>query len=202
MHIIHGGNDANDSNRSYGLAGVKGDYSDTEQGHYENLRAIIETHRAHWAAAGNDLRNLYFVLGPYHPKPDFDSRLRKFQRAWGRLANDYHGQVAAVFGANIAEPEQFLQLGWYRLGLQDTAHLTVAGYRGWAQVWLNRFFEHADDLPPHPDFTFDGRVDGADFGRLLGAWGPCGSPCPADLNEDGVVDGADLGSLLGAWSGS
>lgn len=48
------------------------------------------------------------------------------------------------------------------------------------------------------DFNFDGIVDGADLGALLGMWGTADLQC--DLNDDGIVDGADLGILLGAWS--
>lgn len=50
------------------------------------------------------------------------------------------------------------------------------------------------------DFNCDGLVDGSDLGTLLGFWGPCPSPCPADLTGDGRVDGSDLGELLGRWS--
>lgn len=50
------------------------------------------------------------------------------------------------------------------------------------------------------DFNCDGLVDGADLGTLLGFWGPCPAPCPADLDGDGEVDGADLGVLLGRWT--
>jgi len=51
------------------------------------------------------------------------------------------------------------------------------------------------------DLDFDGDVDGADLGLLLGAWGDCvpGDPCLADYNGDGVVDGVDLGFLLAGW---
>lgn len=48
------------------------------------------------------------------------------------------------------------------------------------------------------DLNGDKKIDGADQGILLGAWGPCDG-CKADLNKDGKVDGADLGILLGAW---
>ena len=48
------------------------------------------------------------------------------------------------------------------------------------------------------DFNGDGVVNGADFGSLLAAWGPC-SGCPEDLNGDGVVNGADVGGVLAAW---
>ena len=54
----------------------------------------------------------------------------------------------------------------------------------------------SNDCPA--DINNDGQVDGADFGLLLSAWGPCPG-CPEDLSGDGVVDGADVGLLLAAW---
>ena len=48
------------------------------------------------------------------------------------------------------------------------------------------------------DFNDDGVVNGADFGAILAAWGPCPG-CPEDLNGDGVVGGADVGLLLSVW---
>ena len=56
-----------------------------------------------------------------------------------------------------------------------------------------------------PDLDGDGRVDGADMGLFLIAWGPCSGFCPADFNGDGLVDGGDLGLLLlefGACAGN
>jgi formylglycine-generating enzyme required for sulfatase activity len=44
----------------------------------------------------------------------------------------------------------------------------------------------------------DNRVDGADLGTLLVAWGAC-TGCAEDLTADGQVDGADLGALLSNW---
>ncbi|MCH2161186.1 MAG: hypothetical protein MK085_04850 [Phycisphaerales bacterium] len=49
------------------------------------------------------------------------------------------------------------------------------------------------------DFNDDGIVDGADFGTVLAAWGPCPAPCPQDLDGSGEVDGADIGLMLSAW---
>ncbi|MCH2162121.1 MAG: hypothetical protein MK085_09640, partial [Phycisphaerales bacterium] len=49
------------------------------------------------------------------------------------------------------------------------------------------------------DFNGDDRVDSADLGLLLAAYGDTDSPY--DLNEDGVVDSSDLGILLGGWTG-
>lgn len=62
--------------------------------------------------------------------------------------------------------------------------------------------------PPTPapgDFDRDGRVDGRDFGTLLGAWGACPGDCeeacPGDINLDCVVNGTDLGLLFVNWTG-
>jgi len=52
------------------------------------------------------------------------------------------------------------------------------------------------------DFNGDFRVDGAELGMLLNAWGPVGEEDSGDFDFDcnGVVDGADLGILLLAWT--
>ena len=59
-----------------------------------------------------------------------------------------------------------------------------------------------DGEPPAPecagDFNNDGKIDGADFGLLLSAWGACGD-CVEDLNGDTVVNGADVGLILALW---
>jgi len=33
----------------------------------------------------------------------------------------------------------------------------------------------------------------------VASWGPCASPCPADLDGNGVVDGVDLTTVLSSW---
>ena len=48
------------------------------------------------------------------------------------------------------------------------------------------------------DFNDDGEVNGADFGNLLAAWGPC-AECAADINGDGEINGADVGLMLAFW---
>lgn len=47
------------------------------------------------------------------------------------------------------------------------------------------------------DFNGDGAVDGADLGRLLGAWGS--NDGWYELSGDAAIGGADLGLLLQAW---
>ena len=49
------------------------------------------------------------------------------------------------------------------------------------------------------DLNQDGRVNGADLGIVLGAWGSAHPP--ADFDGSGSVNGADLGQMLGAWTG-
>ena len=55
-----------------------------------------------------------------------------------------------------------------------------------------------EEPPCSGDFNEDGVVNGADFGSLLAAWGPC-KGCDPDLNGDQVVNGADVGLLLAVW---
>ena len=38
-----------------------------------------------------------------------------------------------------------------------------------------------------------------DFLGLLGLWGPCPAPCPADLDGDGVVGILDFLGVLANW---
>ena len=49
------------------------------------------------------------------------------------------------------------------------------------------------------DLDGDGRVDSADLGLLLAAWGSC-ADCEADFDGDAVVGGSDLGRLITYWS--
>jgi hypothetical protein len=71
---------------------------------------------------------------------------------------------------------------------------TIVGH-GFSGAWMVR-------LPGLPACTGDvapaggdGKVDGADLGALLAAWGTAAG----DLDGDGSTNGADLGMLLAAW---
>ena len=51
------------------------------------------------------------------------------------------------------------------------------------------------------DLNQDGRIDGADLGILLSAFGICiDDVCIGDIDANGIVDGADLGVMLSAWT--
>jgi len=53
----------------------------------------------------------------------------------------------------------------------------------------------------------DGTVNVQDLLFVIGAWGPCGDPCPADIAPagsppgDGLVNVQDLLAVIGAWGG-
>jgi hypothetical protein len=49
------------------------------------------------------------------------------------------------------------------------------------------------------DLDGNGVVNSADLTAILGAWGPCPGPCPADINGDGVVDPVDLTAVLSGF---
>lgn len=55
----------------------------------------------------------------------------------------------------------------------------------------------APGSPCPADLDEDGTVGGADFGRLLAAFGT--ADAAADLDGDGVVGGGDVGLLLASW---
>lgn len=89
-------------------------------------------------------------------------------------------------GTYLLKSEQHMNAGpglYESNGIQHTFELSV--------VWF--------DAPEiQADFNRDGRIDGEDLAKLLGAWGS--NMADHDLNNDGIVDGKDLAILMGAWS--
>ena len=51
------------------------------------------------------------------------------------------------------------------------------------------------------DVNGDGAATYQDLILILGAWGPCGSPCPTDLDGNGVTGYQDLLVVLANWFG-
>lgn len=103
-------------------------------------------------------------------------------------------------GCNGDVPPWTSRISGLRLSAGQTVYIAVAGGDFVApgpfafELTLDEVFACPGDLDG------DGTVGGADLGRLLGQWGPCGAgQCSADLDGSGAVDGVDLGRLLGAW---
>ncbi|MEY4534943.1 MAG: hypothetical protein RLZZ246_1261, partial [Planctomycetota bacterium] len=73
----------------------------------------------------------------------------------------------------------------------------------WDAVWGDPPAGVTQQSTQTPDLDGNGRVDGADLGLMLSAFG-ADDPSQAvrgDLNDDGQVDGLDLGVLLAGWTG-
>ena len=100
-----------------------------------------------------------------------------------------------------AEPSETCQQ--FHSGLSYTADpgrywIRIGGYNSAeGSGFLTMSFDGAPSSC-NGDFTGDGIVNGADFGSLLAAWGPC-TGCPEDLNGDNIVNGADVGLFLSLW---
>ncbi|MHC5113703.1 MAG: M14 family zinc carboxypeptidase [Planctomycetota bacterium] len=50
------------------------------------------------------------------------------------------------------------------------------------------------------DVNGDGVVNFGDVLQIIGAWGPCGAPCPEDLSGNGIVGFEDVLLVIGNWS--
>ena len=84
-------------------------------------------------------------------------------------------------------------------GLTAYTDMASLGSTGQMVQVLNVNNECGGSGPACPgDFNGDGFVDGADFGSILAAWGPC-TGCAEDLDGDGIVGGSDVGLILSVW---
>lgn len=125
-----------------------------------------------------------------------DSRVAAYQVA---RAQGYRGDPILGDGIEIGDTDVFE----YAYPNDQVVHLrgfAVHGMNATQREYIAEFLstwpiEDADD---DPDLNRDGRVDGADLGLLVAAWG---QPTP-NLDGDRPVDGGDLGILLAAWSDS
>ena len=116
-----------------------------------------------------------------------------FQRQLQEGGADGYGGYFGVVLADTDGAEGYISCGGDYFG-----SLTDIGF-GDYQPYITFNGDGGD--PPSTcegDFNDDGVVNGADFGSILAAWGPCAG-CPEDLNGDGEVGGADVGLLLSVW---
>ena len=105
---------------------------------------------------------------------------------------DGYGGYFGVILADTDGAESYISCGGDYFG-----SLTDIGF-GDYQAYITINGDGAGGTTCTGDFNDDGQVNGADFGAILAAWGPCPG-CPEDLNGDGSVGGADVGLLLSVW---
>ena len=110
------------------------------------------------------------------------------------VANGSSGKAEAVYVTDLLlDPDTVLDLNglnlYYR-GIFVNNGGTIIGGTPIAVV--------SSDCPA--DLTGDGEVGSPDLAVLLGNWGACPAPCPADLAYcDNLVNAADLAFLLFSW---
>ena len=101
-------------------------------------------------------------------------------------------QLGGEFGATTGRPRR---PGWFDGAVvrpfEEPASVYGAGHRG-------------ADLAAAPGTPVraanDGVVSFADILAIVGAWGPCTGPCPADLDGDGLVGFSDILEVIANWT--
>jgi len=139
IHIINGPNDTGDTTKAIDADGnATGPESGTAAGHRMNVETALDHIAAQWEAAGYNPANLYFILGPYHPKRAGTITGQWMTETafpvWAALAEEREN-VIAIDGDAMLTADDMDDRGWYASGADD-AHLSVAGYEGFgAHTW-------------------------------------------------------------------
>ncbi|MCP4835557.1 MAG: hypothetical protein GY895_12435 [Phycisphaera sp.] len=126
----------------------------------------------------------------------------EYEPSDGSTAVEWVGDPAVEDIESRRGPEQSMRVEYVGQKIED--HIIKIGNDCCFGTWVpyQRLMREESFVPAScpGDFDGNGGVDGADFGLLLAAWGPC-AECLEDLDCDGVVTGADLGQLLSFWGG-
>ncbi|MBY0313579.1 MAG: hypothetical protein K2W85_16060 [Phycisphaerales bacterium] len=189
VHILHGGNDANFSWSSLGPTGPFA--SDTREGHRDNILCILERLRAMWAEMRRPPENLFFLLGPYHPRAVDQEFQQAFEAAWRDVAEG-DPQVIVIGGSMLSTPGEFQSRGFFAAA-NDLAHLSVPGYRTWGQVGVDAMLWAVCPA----DVNLDRAVTTADIFTFINAWfmrEPVG-----DFDYSGQPGVNDIVDFLNAW---
>ncbi|MCB9839072.1 MAG: hypothetical protein H6813_07010 [Phycisphaeraceae bacterium] len=106
-------------------------------------------------------------------------------------------QIAVYHGADVIGEPVFVGSGF--IGWTDTAvgitSVTISSATGAIVAMDDMMFGATLNTGCPSDLNFDGNIDTADLGILIGNFGT--NNTVGDINNDGVVDTADLGILIG-----
>lgn len=190
IHIMHGGNDCNEFQTSLGPIG--GLDSTSKDGFKDNIQGIINVTRGWWADKGYNPSNLFYMVGPYHPRPSSDNDLQLGFEQAGRELAIADNQVIAIAGNMLSTPSEFLTRG-YLLGGTDSSHLSAEGFTKWSETTVRVL-----DLSVCPgDFNNDHEETIQDIFAFLNAWF-AGLPT-GDFNHSGESTVQDIFDFLSAW---
>ncbi len=209
VHIMEGGNDANDNRDAISEDGSTVPLrSSSKTGQKLNTQTLITRIRSAWIARGFDPLRLHFLLGPYHPAENSGPRVRYwYVRAWRELANEHPDwNITIMDGFGISSVAEFTANGWYDPA-SGQPHLSQAGYIAYGNlVWQGLFDAVAANagaccdgtdchlmLPSQCAATFKGlgSVCGASDNRLA-----C---CPANFNGQNGLTVQDIFDFMAAY---
>lgn len=223
VQIVHGGNDANwtipavvyerGMARPPGGGWPAGAPTNSVEGMRQNFQSVINIMRDYWVGAGHDERNLYFLVGSYHPQPPYWNETQPgagdgwqwnivqhdATRAWRQIC-DANANVAMLNGYHVSTPQEFTANGWYADGSYpggDQAHLSIEGYRAWGEACAEALLR-ACDCGPSVDFDYDGQRGPSDLFVFLNAW--FAGEARADFDRSGGAPSPlDVFAFLNAW---
>lgn len=189
VHIMHGGNDANFDWASLGPTGPFA--SNTREGHRDNVLCILERIREMWSALRRPPENLFFLLGPYHPRANAPEFQHEFEAAWRDVA-DGDSQVFVVAGSMLSTVDEFQSRNYFATQI-DPAHLSVLGYRTWGQTGVDALLSAVCPA----DMNLDRQVTVVDILDFLNAWFM--GDLKADFDYSGSNGVNDILDFLNAW---
>jgi hypothetical protein len=209
VHIMEGGNDANDNRAAFDENGVATSLrSSSKTGHKLNTRTLITRIRNAWILRGFDPSRLHFLLGPYHPANNSGPRVRYwYVRAWRELAMEHpEWNITVMDGFGVSSVAQFITNSWYDPA-SGQPHLSQAGYIGYGNLVWQALLDAADKGAGACCEPGACRVSQpADCGGAFqGPGSVCGTPsnpiacCPANFNAVDGLTVQDLFDFLAAY---
>lgn len=129
--------------------------------------------------------------------------IRKLENGNWNMDSLVHHYASSNTGELCSDGALEVEPGFYQLYFSSYCYLNSANTGlGWhtSKAEAAALLQITPVQAPNPaDINGDGKVDGIDLGRILGAWGSTAGG--GDVNGDGVTDGQDLAIVLGCWTG-